>query len=45
MKVAAVHAIAGLVEPHTLGPTRIVPDIFDERVMPAVAAAVAGAVA
>ncbi len=42
-KVAAVHAIAGLVDPRTLGPTRIVPDIFDERVMPAVAAAVAGA--
>ncbi|HET8988058.1 MAG TPA: NADP-dependent malic enzyme [Humibacillus sp.] len=39
MKLAAAHAIAGLVEHPTA--ERIVPSVFDERVAPAVAAAVA----
>ena len=39
MKLAAAHAIAGLV-PHPTA-DRIVPSVFDERVSPAVAAAVA----
>ncbi|AOK28267.1 malate dehydrogenase [Burkholderia singularis] len=43
MKLAAVHAIAGLVDADQLDAGRIIPDIFDERVMPAVAAAVAQA--
>lgn len=43
MKLAAVYALAELVEPNQLDSGRIVPDIFDERVMPAVAAAVAAA--
>nr|WP_038776118.1 malic enzyme-like NAD(P)-binding protein [Burkholderia pseudomallei] len=43
MKLAAVRALAGLVDEARLDAGCIVPDIFDERVMPAVAAAVAGA--
>lgn len=43
MKLAAVRALAGLVDEARLDAGSIVPDIFDERVMPAVAAAVAGA--
>nr|WP_269447538.1 malic enzyme-like NAD(P)-binding protein [Burkholderia sp. MSMB1589WGS] len=43
MKLAAVHALAGLVDVDQLDAGCIIPDIFDERVMPAVAAAVAGA--
>jgi malate dehydrogenase (oxaloacetate-decarboxylating) len=39
MKLAAAHAIAGLVEHPTA--ECIVPSVFDERVAPAVAAAVA----
>jgi len=43
MKLAAAYAIAGLVDEPTAD--RIVPSVFDERVAPAVAAAVAGQVA
>lgn len=43
MKVAAVHAIAGLVEDHELNPDYVIPRPFDERVAPEVAAAVAKA--
>ncbi|AZV44703.1 NAD(P)-dependent malic enzyme [Peribacillus asahii] len=43
MKVAAVHAIAGLVEDHELHPDYVIPRPFDERVAPEVAAAVAKA--
>ncbi len=43
MKLAAAYAIAGLVDAPTAD--RIVPSVFDERVAPAVAAAVAGQVA
>ena len=42
MKLAAAHAIAGLVDAPTAD--RIVPSVFDERVAPAVAAAVSGRV-
>ena len=43
MKVAAVHALAGLVGPEELSPDYIIPAAFDERVCPAVAQAVAEA--
>ena len=43
MKLAAAYAIAGLVEEPSAD--RVVPSVFDERVAPAVAAAVAGQVA
>ncbi|WP_246791841.1 NAD(P)-dependent malic enzyme [Burkholderia perseverans] len=43
MKLAAAHALARLVDGTALEAGRIVPDIFDERVMPTVAAAVAAA--
>lgn len=43
MKVAAAHAIAGLVAPHELAADYIIPRPFDPRVAPAVAAAVAQA--
>ena len=43
MKLAAAYAIAGLVDEPTAD--GIVPSVFDERVAPAVAAAVAGQVA
>lgn len=43
MKIAAAYAIAGLVEEKSLSPDFIVTDVFDERVAPAVAAAVARA--
>ncbi|GAA1886055.1 NADP-dependent malic enzyme [Lapillicoccus jejuensis] len=42
MKLAAAHAIAGLVERPT--PDHVVPSVFDPRVAPAVAAAVTSAV-
>jgi len=42
MKLAAAHAIAGLVDAPTAD--RIVPSVFDERVAPAVAEAVSGRV-
>jgi malate dehydrogenase (oxaloacetate-decarboxylating) len=43
MKVAAAHAIAGLVDDRELRPDYIIPKPFDPRVAPAVAAAVAKA--
>lgn len=43
MKCAAVYALAGLVDAAELDAGRIIPDIFDELVMPSVAAAVAAA--
>jgi malate dehydrogenase (oxaloacetate-decarboxylating) len=43
MKIAAVHAIAGLIPDEELREDYIVPDVFDPRVAPAVAAAVAKA--
>ncbi|MBD5119288.1 MAG: NADP-dependent malic enzyme [Clostridiales bacterium] len=43
MKHAAVRALAGLVSPEELSPDYIIPAAFDERVCPAVAAAVAQA--
>ena len=45
MKVAAAHAIAGLVGAHELEPDYIMPEALDLRVAPAVAAAVAQAAA
>jgi malate dehydrogenase (oxaloacetate-decarboxylating) len=44
MKVGAAHALAGLVAPDDLSPTRIVPSAFDHRVVPAVSDAVKAAV-
>ncbi|MEG0831401.1 MAG: malic enzyme-like NAD(P)-binding protein, partial [Acidaminococcaceae bacterium] len=41
MKVAAVHAIANLIDEKDLRADYVVPDAFDPRVAPAVAAAVA----
>ncbi|MDF9760193.1 MULTISPECIES: NADP-dependent malic enzyme [Peribacillus] len=43
MKVAAVEAIASLIEEHELNEDYVIPAPFDERVAPAVAAAVAKA--
>jgi len=43
MKIAAARAIAGLVGPRELGEEYITPSVFDARVAPAVAAAVAEA--
>ena len=43
MKIAAAHALAGLVSPEELSADRIIPAPFDPRVCPAVAAAVAEA--
>jgi len=43
MKVAAAEAIAGLVAPNELRPNYIVPSVFNPRVAPAVAQAVAAA--
>lgn len=43
MKIAAAHALAGLVSPEELCPAYILPKAFDERVGPAVAKAVAEA--
>ncbi len=43
MKIAAARAIAGLVAADELGPDHIIPNAFDRRVAPAVAAAVAQA--
>ena len=37
MKIAAAHAIAGLVEPKDLNREYIIPNPFDRRVVPAVA--------
>ena len=43
MKLAAAYAIAELVPEEKLSPDYIIPEAFDERVGPAVAAAVAKA--
>ncbi|MDR2753005.1 MAG: NADP-dependent malic enzyme [Oscillospiraceae bacterium] len=43
MKIAAAHALAGLVSDENLKPDFIIPQAFDERVGPTVAAAVAAA--
>ena len=43
MKIAAAHAIAGVVAPDELGPEYIVPSVFNREVVPAVAGAVAHA--
>jgi malate dehydrogenase (oxaloacetate-decarboxylating) len=43
MKLAAAHAIAGIVAPEELGPEYIIPSVFNRGVVPAVAAAVAEA--
>ncbi|SMB97579.1 malate dehydrogenase (oxaloacetate-decarboxylating) [Thermanaeromonas toyohensis ToBE] len=43
MKIAAAHALAALVDEERLGPDFIITDVFDSRVAPAVAAAVARA--
>jgi malate dehydrogenase (oxaloacetate-decarboxylating) len=43
MKLAAAHAIAGVVKPEELGPEYIVPSVFNRDVSPAVASAVAAA--
>ena len=43
MKVAAAHAIAGVVQDDELEPNHVVPSVFDRSVAPAVAAAVANA--
>ena len=43
MKVAAGHAIAGVIAEHELGPEYIVPSVFNRDVAPMVAAAVAEA--
>lgn len=40
MKLAAAYALANLIPRDELGPERIIPSIFDEAVVPAVAAAV-----
>ena len=41
MKLAAADAIASVVDPERLSPSYVVPDVFDKRVAPAVASAVA----
>jgi malate dehydrogenase (oxaloacetate-decarboxylating) len=41
MKLAAADAIASVVDPERLSPSYVVPDVFDKRVAPAVATAVA----
>jgi malate dehydrogenase (oxaloacetate-decarboxylating) len=41
VQAAAAAAIAGLVGPDDLGAEMIVPDVFDDRLVPAVADAVA----
>ena len=43
MKIAAAHAIAGLVSDEELNEEYVIPKAFDERVAPAVAKAVAEA--
>ena len=44
-KLAAARAIADIVSPEELGPDMVIPYALDPRVVPAVAAAVAGQVA
>jgi malate dehydrogenase (oxaloacetate-decarboxylating) len=43
MTLAAAHAIAAVVQPDELAPDYVIPSVFDRRVAPAVAAAVAAA--
>lgn len=43
MKLAAVHAIAGIISDEELREDYVIPNVFDKRVAPAVAAAVAAA--
>ena len=43
MTVAAAHAIASVVGPTDLSPDYVIPSVFDRKVAPAVAHAVAGA--
>lgn len=43
MKIAAAYAIAGIITPEELNKENIIPSLFDERVAPAVAKAVADA--
>jgi malate dehydrogenase (oxaloacetate-decarboxylating) len=43
MKLAAVHAIAGLISEEELREDHVIPNVFDPRVAPAVASAVAAA--
>lgn len=43
MKIAAAQAIASLISETELNPDYIIPDVFDSRVAPAIAAAVARA--
>jgi malate dehydrogenase (oxaloacetate-decarboxylating) len=43
MKLAAAHAIAAVVEPDELEPDYVIPSVFDRRVAPSVAKAVARA--
>ena len=43
MKIAAAHAIADLIEDKDLSPDYVIPDAFDERVVPKVARGVAQA--
>ena len=45
MKIAAAEAIAALIPPEELNEENIIPSLFDERVSPAVAGAVARAAA
>jgi malate dehydrogenase (oxaloacetate-decarboxylating) len=43
MELAAAHALAAVVEPEHVEPDYVIPSVFDRRVAPAVAAAVARA--
>jgi malate dehydrogenase (oxaloacetate-decarboxylating) len=43
MKLAAVHAIAGLISEEELREDHVIPNVFDPHVAPAVASAVAAA--
>jgi malate dehydrogenase (oxaloacetate-decarboxylating) len=43
MKLAAAHAIAGVIGADELSPEYVVPSVFDARVVEAVAKAVSGA--
>jgi malate dehydrogenase (oxaloacetate-decarboxylating) len=45
MKVAAAHAIAGVIEPHELSADYVIPSVFDRRVAQRVPEAVAKAAA
>lgn len=43
MKIAAVYALAGLIPDSELGDENIIPSMFDERIVPAIAKAVGAA--